>query len=183
MPHCIVKEGSSSSWDYFTGKHTTVSLLTYMWIEVGKWHNGYSWQKYLKNTFIQQCSCAPRGHREHPWFLILCWECRRDSTVAGQEGHSSISCYPASRAAAKDSRESWSVLTPKEDPAPNCKTEILITKRNKSSKKNLLLKPWDKTKIRLVLHLLILTSFLCKDFWLVILNELLEDSHITQTGW
>lgn len=75
-------------------------------------------------------------------------------------------------------RAPGSVLTRKEEAAPNCKTEILITKRNKSAKKCLLLKPWDKTKIRLVSHLLIITSSLCKDFWLVILNELLEDSHI-----
>lgn len=75
-------------------------------------------------------------------------------------------------------RATGSVLTRKEGAALNDKIEILITKRNKSSNKSLLLKPWDKTKIRLVSHLLIITYFLCKDFWLVIPNELLEDSHI-----
>lgn len=75
-------------------------------------------------------------------------------------------------------RAPGSVLTQREGAAPKPKTEILLTKRNKSSKKSLLLKPRGKTKIRLVSHLLIIPSFLCKDFCLVILNEVLEDSHI-----
>lgn len=89
-----------------------------------------------------------------------------------------ISSYPGRWAVVKDSRECLVQFSLREDAAPIGKTEIFITKRSQSSKKSLLLKLWDKTKIRLVSHLLIITSFLCKDFWLVILNELLKDSHI-----
>lgn len=168
MPHCIVKEGSSSSWDYCTGKHTTVSMLTYMWIEVGKLHNGYVRKKKIKiekylHSAVQLCSTGTQRTS-----LVS------HSLLGGQERHSA----PTQPASEGLQRVPGSVLTQKEEAAPNCKTEILITKRNKSSKKSLLLKPWDKTRIRLVSHLLIITFFLCKDFWLVILNELLEDSHI-----
>lgn len=46
MLHC--ERGLHSGWDYCTGKHTTVSLLTYTWIKVGKRHNGYWRQKQLE---------------------------------------------------------------------------------------------------------------------------------------
>lgn len=132
-------------------------------------------KKDLRNTFIQQCSCAPRGHREHPWSLILCWERRRNSAANGQEGHSSISCYPASRAAAKDSRERRVPFSlGKRIRLQTVKQKFSLQKGTKAQRR---ICCWNHGT-RLVLQLLIITSFLCKDFWLVIVNELPEHSHI-----
>lgn len=130
----------------------------------------------MRNTFIQQCSTGTQRTSLVSHSLLGAQEKQH----SGWPGRTLIYQLAPSQMSSSEGlqRVPGSVLTQKEGAAPNSKTEILITKRNKSSKKSLLLKPRDKTKIRLVSHLLIITSFLCNDFWLVIQNELLEDSHI-----